>query len=33
LITKEMSVPVLDATFDQYKEVIDSLETVAPSAQ
>lgn len=31
--TEEMRVPVLDGTFEFYKPVIDSLETVTPSAE
>jgi hypothetical protein len=32
-VTEEMRVPVLDGTFDFYKPVIDSLQTVTPSAE
>jgi hypothetical protein len=32
-VTAEMRVPVLDGTFDFYKPVIDSLQTVTPSAE
>lgn len=32
-VTEEMRVPVLDGTFDFYKPVIDSLQTVSPSAE
>ncbi len=32
-VTAEMRVPVLDGTFDFYKPVIDSLQTVSPSAE
>ena len=30
-VTEEMRVPVLDATFEFYKPIIDSLQTVTPS--
>jgi hypothetical protein len=32
-VTEEMRVPVLDGTFEFYKPVIDSLQTVTPSAE
>jgi len=32
-VTEEMRVPVLDATFEFYKPIIDSLQTVTPSTK
>jgi len=32
-VTEEMRVPVLDATFEFYKPIIDSLQTVKPSTK
>jgi hypothetical protein len=32
-VTEEMRVPVLDGTFEFYKPVIDSLQTITPSAK